>query len=260
MTDADPAGADSALEAEFDTLAAWTQAVVTDLGPEYAIPAACRGSGSATWLRWLSSRLELKASDTFLDAGAGLGGPAAWLRQEHRVRPVLAEPMWSAIAGARALFDLPAVAAWSQTLPFRDASFDAGWLLGVLCTTQDHLGMLRELHRVLKPGGRLALLVLVQVGDLPVQPEGNHFPTPTSLEQDLSEAGFDELAQVATASLPPADEEWQQRTADVEDALERRYHDHPDWQTAREQEERMTLLLDSGVVETRLVVARRQRS
>ena len=249
---------DEALEAEFDTLAAWTRAAVTDLGPEYAIPAACRGSGSDTWLRWLASRLNLKPTDMFLDAGAGLGGPGAWLRQERGISPVLAEPMWSAVTGARHLFHLPAVSAWSQALPFRDASFDAGWLLGVLCTTPDHLRLLIELHRVLKPGSRLGLLVLVQVGPLPIRPEGNNFPTPASLQQDLNRAGFEPVAHTLANELPSPDDDWRQRTAAVEDALEHRYHAHPAWQTAREQEERLTWLLYSGAIETQLIVAARK--
>ena len=251
------AGTDEALEAEFDTLAAWTRGVVTDLGADYAIPAACRGSGSNVWLSWIASRLNLKATDTFLDAGAGLGGPGAWLRQERGISAVLAEPMWSAVIGARDLFQLPAVGAWSESLPFRDASFDAGWLLGVLCTTPDHLRVLAELHRVLKPGSRLGLLVLVQVGELPIQPDGNNFPTPDSLERDLHQAGFMPAARTLTTDLPAPDDEWRQRTAAVEDALEHRYHAYPAWKTAREQEERITLLLYSNLIETHLIVADR---
>lgn len=250
-------GVDSALEAEFDTLAAWTEKLVNDLGVQYAIPAACRGSGSETWLSWLASRLNLKADDAFLDAGAGLGGPAAWLRQEYGIRPILAEPMWSAVAGARRLFRLPAVAAWSQTLPFRDASFEACWLLGVLCTTPDHLRLLKELHRVIKPHGRLGLLVLVQVGSAPIQPQGNHFPTRASLEDDLHEAGFEAVAQLSAKELAPPDDTWRQRTAAVDDALEKRYHAYPAWRTAREQEERITWLLYSGAIDTQLLVAHR---
>jgi hypothetical protein len=37
--------ADDPMEAEFDTVADWTARVAADLGPEYYIPAACRGSG-----------------------------------------------------------------------------------------------------------------------------------------------------------------------------------------------------------------------
>ena len=35
-----------AMEAEFDTVAGWTEEAVRALGAETAIPAGCRGSGS----------------------------------------------------------------------------------------------------------------------------------------------------------------------------------------------------------------------
>ena len=42
-----------AMEAEFDTVAEWTARVAADLGPDYYIPAACRGSGNPSSLDWL---------------------------------------------------------------------------------------------------------------------------------------------------------------------------------------------------------------
>ncbi len=71
----------SAMEAEFDTVAEWTEQAVRELGRGYAIPAACRGSGSPADLAWLAERLDLRGDDRFLDAGGGLGGPAAWLHE-----------------------------------------------------------------------------------------------------------------------------------------------------------------------------------
>ena len=41
---------DEAMEDEFDTVAEWTAQVAADLGPEYFIPAGCRGSGQPQ--RW----------------------------------------------------------------------------------------------------------------------------------------------------------------------------------------------------------------
>jgi hypothetical protein len=36
---------DDPMAAEFDTVAEWTAQVAEALGPEYAVPAGCRGSG-----------------------------------------------------------------------------------------------------------------------------------------------------------------------------------------------------------------------
>jgi hypothetical protein len=67
-------------------------------------------------------------------------------------------------------------------------------------------------------------------------------PSP-GLERDLRVSGFDTLAHISANELPPADESWRQSAVAVDDALERRYHSRPAWQSAREQEERITLLL-----------------
>lgn len=244
------------MEAEFDTVAAWTERIVRDLGPEYAIPAACRGSGSASWLRWIAEGLQLQAGSRFLDAGAGLGGPAAWAREQYGLRPVLAEPMLGACLGAVSLFGLPTVAAWSQALPFQPGAFDRAWLLGVLCTTTEKVLLLRELRRVLETGGRLGLLVLVRVvPELSEQPEGNDFPTPQSLRDDLAAAGFTVDAEIVTDQLPAADEDWIRRVDAAEQALEERYVDKPAWQQAKQQEQRIGRLLKDGSLETWLVCA-----
>ena len=108
-------------------------------------------------LRWLLDRLEVTGADAMLDAGAGVGGPAAFARAEVGVAPVLSEPEVGACRAARRLFGLPVVQAASE-LPFVSGSFDVAWSLGVLCTVPDQPLLLRELHRVLRPGGRLCLV------------------------------------------------------------------------------------------------------
>lgn len=245
-----------AIEAEFDTVAVWTERAVRELGPDYAIPAACRGSASSAWLRWVADGLELRPSTSFLDAGAGLGGPAAWAQEQYAVTPVLAEPMLGACLAARRLFGLPTSAAWSQALPFGDATFDAVWLLGVLCTVEDKPAVLRELHRVCDRGGRLGLLVLVQVTDELVDPPvGNHFPTRLSLHSDLTDAGFVIDAETSTAELAGTDDEWARKTEAVDRLLEARHGSDPGYRQANKQEQRMSRLLKSEQLETRLVVA-----
>jgi SAM-dependent methyltransferase len=246
------------LKAEFDTVAGWTAQIVNRLGPEYAIPAACRGSAHPAWLTWIADRLRLDPKERFLDAGAGLGGPSAWLSREYLpgLLPVLAEPMMGACQSAVAMFRLPTVGAWSQALPFADATFDAAWCLGVLCTTSDKSGLLDELRRVLKSRGRLGLLVLVQVSpELADAPEGNAFPSQESLLADLSAAGFAVDDRVEVGAVKTADDEWQRRVARVEEALAERYGDRPGWQLAHEQEFRIGRLLRHKDLETQLLTA-----
>ncbi|MGH3176482.1 MAG: hypothetical protein ACRDPF_21790 [Streptosporangiaceae bacterium] len=55
--------ADDPMEAEFDTVAEWTAEVAAGLGPEYLIPAACRGSGKPAALDWLLVGLRARPGD-----------------------------------------------------------------------------------------------------------------------------------------------------------------------------------------------------
>ena len=235
-----------AMEAEFGTVAAWTEQAVRALGPEYAIPAGCRGSGSEGALRRLADGLAVRPGDRFLDDGAGLGGPAGWLAAERAVRPVCAEPMADAVRASTRLFGLPAVVAAAQALPFADASFDAAWCLGVLCTFEEKAVALGELRRVLTDGGRLGLLVLV--ADWPLSgplPEGNTFPATEELTALLDGAGF-RLTATTEADLHDSPPEWGERADAVDEEVARRHGDAPELRQAREQARRVARLLDAG--------------
>ena len=113
---------DEAMEDEFGTMAAWTHEAVVGLGPEHAMPAACRGSGRPSGLEWLLTRLGPAAGSPLLDVGAGLGGPAAFAREQTDVRPVCVDPMGQASAAAAALFRLPALVGEAARLPFASGS------------------------------------------------------------------------------------------------------------------------------------------
>jgi SAM-dependent methyltransferase len=257
---AEGTAADSALEAEFDTVAAWTERAVDELGADHAIPAACRGSGRPADLAWLAEGLDLHGDDRFLDAGSGLGGPTAWLAREHAPSwtgpAVLAEPMAHAAAASRRLFGLPATAAWTEHLPLPDDAVDAAWCLGVLDTTGDERALLTELHRVLRPGGRLGLLVLVARGELSEEPAGNSFPTDDSLHHDLATTGFRVLDRLDASSLPDAPADWARRAEAVDAVVARDHGDHPDFREADRQQEILGRLMAAKEVVTVLVRAR----
>jgi SAM-dependent methyltransferase len=236
-----------AMEAEFGTVAAWTEEAVRALGPEYAVPAGCRGSGSEEALRWLADRLRLEPGTRFLDSGAGVGGPAGWLAAEHGLRPVCAEPMAAAVRASRRLFGLPSVVAVGQQLPLADGAVDAAWCLGVLCTTSDKAGALAELRRVLADGGRLGLLVFVADAPLPPPlPEGNEFPGEAEVRNLLAQAGF-RLEETAEADLSASPPSWTERADAVDAEIARRHGDDPAFQQAQEQSGRVGRLLSRGL-------------
>jgi SAM-dependent methyltransferase len=245
-----------ALEDEFDVVAAWTEQVVGELGPGYAMAAACRGSGSPASLAWLADALELRRARRMLDAGSGVGGPAAWLAWHVGLTPVCAEPMRSAARASRRLFGLPAVAALGEALPFPSGIFDTAWCLGVLDTARDKPGLLAELHRVLDPGGRLGLLAFLAAGPLPPPlPEGNDFTTPDELGALLQAAGFEVRRTIPTGSLPDAPASWRTRAERVEDLLARRHAGDPHWETAQEQTARVARLISGGHLRPTLLYA-----
>ena len=204
-------------DAEFDTLAEWTAEVAADLGQNFYIPAGCRGSGSPAVLDWLIDQLDLSAGETLLDCGAGVGGPAGYVAQRG-VRPVLVEPQAGGCRAAQTLFSFPALQADASALPVADDAFDAGWALGVLCTTQTQLEVLRELRRAVRPPGRIGLLVLVaQELSPPGEPEDSFFPTSESLSDLVHRARISGSTpgEARRRSVdPPA--QWQQQVETVE--------------------------------------------
>jgi SAM-dependent methyltransferase len=237
-----------AMQAEFGTLAAWTEQAVRALGPAYAIPAGCRGSGSEGVLRWLAHGLALRPGARMLDDGAGLGGPAGWLARARDVRPVCAEPMADAVAASRRLFGLAGVVAAAQSLPFADGAFDTAWCLGVLCTLDEKAAALAELRRVLADGGGLGLLVFVVDRPLtPPLPEGNAFPSSGELERLLDGAGLG-LTATATADLRDSPPEWDERADAVDAEIARRHGRDPRLRQAREQADRVGRLLGDGAL------------
>jgi SAM-dependent methyltransferase len=244
------------MQAEFDTLAGWTADVALDLGPDYHLPAACRGSGSPSALRWLLQRLMPSSGDPMLDCGAGVGGPSAFAQAETGVLPLLSEPEYEACRAAHRLFGFPVVQARAP-LPFAAAAFDVAWSLGVLCTVPDQDVFLAELVRVLRPAGRLGLLVFVATGPLDEQPQGNHFVTPDGLRSLLSSHSLTVADSASVADFAAEPTEWQQRTAQVEDELRRRHGSDPRWQSAADQAGIMGRLLTEGRVTGELLVARR---
>lgn len=118
------------------------------------------------WSEELLARVDLRPGERVLDVACGTGvvarGAAAIVGQDGAVTGVDISPDMIAVARA-----LPAPegapmtwqVARAEEIPFDDESFDV-----VLCQQgvqffEDRLAGLREIHRVLKPGGRLGVSI-----------------------------------------------------------------------------------------------------
>jgi demethylmenaquinone methyltransferase/2-methoxy-6-polyprenyl-1,4-benzoquinol methylase len=115
------------------------------------------------WRRALVAALAPEPGARVLDVATGTGMVAAELLARHGDCTVVGlDQSAEMLAGARARFAGDArvelVAGQAERLPFADASFDALSFTYLLRYVDDPAATMRELARVLKPGGRIASL------------------------------------------------------------------------------------------------------
>ena len=162
--------------------------------------------------------LELTKNSSALEIGCGTGGCALHFAESTGCRvtalDVNPEGIKSATALALAKSLQSRVSFLLQSaathLPFPDAAFDAVYSNDVMCHIPDRLAVLREFHRLLKPGGRLlftdALVLTGAISDeeLAVRSSIGHylFVPRGENERLLEQSGFHLLR--ATDTTPSA--------------------------------------------------------
>jgi len=104
-----------------------------------------------------SLRPFLGRDQTILDAGCGPGGNGEWLSQHGRVVGVDLAPQALEFVRSRNR-SLAPVRASIARLPFPDDSFDVVVEVTVVAHVEDDQAAVRELARVLRPGGALLLI------------------------------------------------------------------------------------------------------
>jgi demethylmenaquinone methyltransferase / 2-methoxy-6-polyprenyl-1,4-benzoquinol methylase len=142
------------------------RALFAPLGPTYDRYAGLLSFGQdPRWRRFLVSRLEAAPNDTVLDVATGTAAVAIELVRQHGCDVVgvdqSAEMLESARTriGAAGLDErIRLVEAAADELPFGDGEFDGLTFTYLLRYVDDPAATLRELARVVRPGGTIASL------------------------------------------------------------------------------------------------------
>ena len=121
--------------------------------------------GDVPWFPWVMSKLPLKAGDHVLDIGCGPAWFWASAASEvpdgiHLTLADQSDGMVTEATNRCASLPLASVAgrmADASDLPFADESFDVVIAMHMLYHVPDQARAIAEMHRVLKPGGALAV-------------------------------------------------------------------------------------------------------
>jgi SAM-dependent methyltransferase len=152
-------------------------------------------------LRDMRRELLAEASGRTLEVGAGTGLNAD-LYPDAVTELVLSEPDRFMAAKLRAKHpSAEVIEAPGESLPFEDDSFDTVALTLVLCTVPDPPAALREIARVLKPGGRFLFLEHVRADDVKLARWQDRLERPWCLFGDGCHCNRDTLATIEASPL-----------------------------------------------------------
>ena len=153
----------------------------------------------------LAQAAGLDATKRVLDVGSGVGGTSRCLAKEFGCRVTgidltdeycRAAEMLSAKTGLAHLVDFRQGDA--TNLPFDDCTFDVVWTEHVAMNIPDKTRLYKEMHRVLHPGGTLAIYDVLAGPSGPVlfpvpwarTPDTSFLVQPDELRKLLAQAGF----------------------------------------------------------------------
>jgi demethylmenaquinone methyltransferase/2-methoxy-6-polyprenyl-1,4-benzoquinol methylase len=129
------------------------------LGPTYDRYARLLSFGQdPRWRAFLVSRIEAGPGDTVLDVATGTGAVAAELVRQKGCRVVGVDQSGEMLAEARRRLPpgVELVEGDAERLPFSDATFAGLTFTYLLRYVDDSATTLRQLARVVRPGGRIA--------------------------------------------------------------------------------------------------------
>jgi SAM-dependent methyltransferase len=123
-----------------------------------------------------------------LDVGGGLGGPARVLASRANVQVTVLDLTPSFVETGRILSERVGLSSQvdfdlgdGTKMPYVDGSFDGAWTQHSTMNIDDKEALYSEIHRVLKPGGRLAMHEVMKGPT-----EGVDYPMPWAISQESS--------------------------------------------------------------------------
>ncbi len=140
---------------------AQARALFAPLGPTYDRYANLLSFGQdPRWRRFLVSRVEAGPDSRVLDVATGTGAVAAELVRRYGCRVVGLDrsPEMLAEARRRVPPGVELLEGDAQSLPFADAEFDGLTFTYLLRYVHDPAATMRELARVVRPGGSIVML------------------------------------------------------------------------------------------------------
>lgn len=134
----------------------------------------------------MAEALRLRAGAAVLDIGCGLGGSARFLAANYKCHVTGIDVNEPFIALARLLTQKAALNVTYEVmnalnLIFEDNSFDFAWTQHVAMNIRERAVLYANMHRVLKPGGRIAIYDVTNGDKGPLL-----FPVPWARTQEIS--------------------------------------------------------------------------
>ena len=136
----------------------------------------------------LAAQMELRPGLQLLDVGSGIGGPARYFASEHGCRVTGIDLTEEFIFVSRSLtrrtkldHAVEFLHGSALALPFGTANFDRAYTIHAGMNIADKPGLFREVRRVLKPKGLLAIFDLMRIAEGPIR-----YPVPWALTEETS--------------------------------------------------------------------------